>query len=354
MSVKKSQLKIGALINYFAIGFNIIAGIIYTPWMIEQIGRNDYGLYTLANSVISMFLMDFGLSSATSRYIAKYRAENKKEELNKFLNIIYRLYIIIDAVIFIALIITFFCLDIIYYNLSPEELEKFKVVYCIAGMYSLISFPCITFNGILNAFEKFLPLKIADLFQKILTIALTVIALYQGYGLYALVTANAVSGLISILIKFYYVRKNTRVTNVKIENREKRSFFKEIFTFSLWSTVCTLSYRLIFNVAPTLIGLVIVEATAAISVFGIITTIEGYFHVITTAVDGMFISRITRIMKKDCWKKELNVFAVKLGRFQFALNGLLVVGFSLVGKEFVSLWVGDEFIEAYFGILFTA
>lgn len=352
MGHKKSQLKLGALINYFAIGFNVIAGIIYTPWMIEQIGRNDYGLYTLANSVIAMFLMDFGLSSATGRYVAKYRARGETEELNKFLNIIYRLYILIDAIIFIALIIVFFCSELIYHNLTAEELVKFKVVYCIAGLYSLISFPCVTFNGILNAFEEFLPLKISDLLQKILAILFTVIALYNGLGLYALVTVNATCGLVAILIKFFYVRKNTKIKSVKLESKEQRRFFKEIFTFSWWATVCTLSYRLIFNISPTLIGLVMTNAAEAISVFGIITTIEGYFHIITTAIDGMFISRITRLLNKENWKDELNKFAVLIGRFQFGLNGLLVVAFLLVGKEFIRLWVGDEFIEAYLSIVF--
>lgn len=74
-----SQLKIGAIITYLSIAFNIIAGLIYTPWMVDQIGQSDYGIYTLANSLISLFLIDFGLSSATSRFVAKYRAENDEK-----------------------------------------------------------------------------------------------------------------------------------------------------------------------------------------------------------------------------------------------------------------------------------
>ena len=63
------QVKIGAILSYLSIALNIITGLIYTPWMISQIGKSQYGLYTLANSLITLFLIDFGLSSATSRYI---------------------------------------------------------------------------------------------------------------------------------------------------------------------------------------------------------------------------------------------------------------------------------------------
>lgn len=62
------QIKLGALISYFAIAFNIVAGLIYTPWMISKIGQSNYGLYTLATSVISMFVMDFGMGAAVTRF----------------------------------------------------------------------------------------------------------------------------------------------------------------------------------------------------------------------------------------------------------------------------------------------
>lgn len=347
----KSQLKIGVVITYFSIGLNIVAGLLYTPWMINQIGKNDYGLYTLVNSLIALFLMDFGLSSATARYIAKYRAENKNDELVKFLNVVYKLYIIIDAFIMLALVLVFFFIDIIYQNLTPEEIYKFKIIYGIAGIYSVLSFPCVTFNGILNAYEEFIPLKVTDLFQKVFCVGLTILVLCLNGGLYSLVVVNAVSGLLANGIKLYFVNKNVRIRKTKIEPSERKTYSKAIFSFSLWSTIWALSQRLIFNITPTLLGVVVVNATAAISVFGIITTIEGYFHTITTAVNGMFLSRITRILKHENGEDELNVLAIKVGRLQFALNGLLIVGFSLVGKEFITLWVGESFVDAYYGIL---
>jgi len=351
MKIIKSQLKIGVVMTYLAIGLNIVAGLLYTPWIIEQIGKNDYGLYTLVNSLIAIFLLDFGLSSATSRFVAKYRSEDKNEELIKFLNLVYKLYIIIDALIMIVLLLVFFFIDIIYQKLTPEEIEKFKIIYAVAGAYSVLSFPCVTFNGILNAYEKFIPLKLTDLIQKVSSIAFTVAALCLGGGLYALVTVNAASGLLANAIKFFFVNKSVKIKKVKIDSAEKKVYYKEIFSFSLWSVIWALSQRLIFNITPTLLGVVVNNATIAISVFGIITTIEGYFYTLTTATKGMFLSRITRILNRETSDEEINALAVKVGRFQFALNSLLIVGFCLVGKEFIMLWVGESFIEAYYGIM---
>ena len=61
------QIKFGALMSYFAIAVNIVAGLVYTPWMITKIGQGNYGLYTIASSLITLFVMDFGMSAAVGR-----------------------------------------------------------------------------------------------------------------------------------------------------------------------------------------------------------------------------------------------------------------------------------------------
>ena len=105
------QIRIGAILSYISIAINIIAGLLYTPWMIAQVGKGDYGLYTLANSLITLFLVDFGLSSATSRYISKYRAEGRQDKIDNFLAAVYRLYLLIDAILFVVLLVIYFTFD---------------------------------------------------------------------------------------------------------------------------------------------------------------------------------------------------------------------------------------------------
>ena len=182
MQKRNNQLGIGAILSYAAIAANILLGIVYTPWMIDAIGQSDFGLYTLANSLISLFLIDIGLGTAASRYVAKYRAQGREELIPGLLGTVYKLYLILDGILLLGLLIFYFCIDAIYVNLTPVELERFKVVFAIAGLYSVFSFPCTTFNGILNAYAQFVPLKAAELVQRIGSVLLTVAALSLGLG----------------------------------------------------------------------------------------------------------------------------------------------------------------------------
>lgn len=349
MNISK-QLKMGAVLSYFSIALNIVAGLLYTPWMVNQIGKSEYGIYTLANSIITLFMLDFGLSAATTRFVAKYRTEGDEEGLNKFMNTLYRLYLLIDTVFFCILLAFFFLIDGFYQNLTPTELEKFKVVYIISGLYAVVHLPCVSFNGILTAYEKFIPLKMADVIYRLTLVLFTVIALLCGMGLYALVSVHAICGLISILVKYIYTRKCFKV-KVHKGIGDKKSY-KEIFGFSLWTTISYVAQRLVFNATPTIIALVVVAASSAIAVFGIVTTIEGYFYTITTAINGLFLARITRITNSENNSAEdLTRLTVSVGRFQFALNGLLLIGFALAGQDFINLWMGPDYNLAYYGIL---
>lgn len=343
----KSQIKVGAMLSYISIAVNIISGLLYTPWMVETIGKSQYGLYTLANSLITVFMVDFGLSAATSRYLAKYNAEGNKEAAERFLGAVYKLYMVIDAVIFAVLFVLFFFLEQIYVKLTPAELEQFKVVYVISALFSVINFPFVTFNGILTAHEKFVQMKVIDLLYRLFNIGFTVIALLMGYGLYALVTVHAGVGLMVLLLKFIVIHKSVPL-KVNFKASEK-GIYKEIFSFSIWVTVSTLAMRLVFNITPSILG--VVASSAAIAVFGVVTTLEGYTYLITSAINGMFMPSISRILSREDGEKDLNDLFISVGKFQFVLNGLIVAGLFAVGKIFITLWMGEDYQQAHIGAL---
>ena len=340
------QIKLGAFFSYIAIAFNMIAGLIYTPWMIEKIGQENYGLYTLATSLITMFVMDFGMGAAVARFVSRYNAEGKQKEVNNFLGVVYKLYLLIDAVIFVTLIVAYLFIDTIYANLSPIELRTFKVLYIIVAAFSVISFPFTNLNGILTSYEKFVQLKICDLFHKIFIIIMMVAALLMGFGVYALVSVNAIAGLLVILIKLIIIRKQT---NVRVNFAFfDRSILNQIFGFSVWTTVGSIMQRLIFNITPSIIAAVSITGTVGVAIFGLASTIEGYVYTFATAINGMFMPRISKIVVTGKKEEELVPLMIKVGRIQTMIIGILTVGFIALGRSFIIyIWNKPDFSLSY-------
>ena len=80
----KNQLRSGVILSYINLGISSLIPFVYTPVMLDMLGQAEYGLYSLANSVVGyLSLLSFGFGSTIIRYIAKYRAEKNQREVEK-------------------------------------------------------------------------------------------------------------------------------------------------------------------------------------------------------------------------------------------------------------------------------
>lgn len=336
-----NQIRIGAAISYGALAINILTGIFYTPWMISSIGRENFGLYTLAMSIISLFIFDFGLSTAVTRFIAKYIVIERQDLANRLLGMVYKLYLFIDILLFIVLVSIYFWIPTIYKELSVDEIEKFKVVYVIATVFSVISFPFIPVNGILTAHEKIIPLKLSDVIQKLFILFSMTIALTLGGGLYALVMINALSGLLCISIKVWCIYRYTSQRIVWYSTNKVE--LKSLISFSGWVSVLALAQRCIFNIAPSILGMF--SGSIAIAILGLAITIEGYCFTFANAINGIFLPRVSRILLKD--GGDILPLMIKVGRIQLMIIAFIVISFICFGSAFISIWVSDGFKDSY-------
>jgi len=339
-----NQIKIGAGLSYTSIIINVLTGLLFTPWMIKSIGKEDYGLYTLAMSVITLFVFDFGLGTSVNRFIAKYLAEGRQDKADNCLGLVYRLYLIIDCVMMVVLVAVYFFIPTIYQELTFEEVEKFKIIYIISSFYSILSFPFIPVNGVLNAHERFIQLKGCEIIHKLIVVISMTICLILNGGLYALVCVNAFSGILMIALKLFFIKKTT--TQSINWNYKDKSEFQDIVGFSGWITIMSLCQRCIFSLGPTILGAF--ASSSAIAIFGIANTIEGYVFTFSSALSGMFLPKVSRIIAKG---DNILPLMIKVGRIQLMLVSLVVLGFISIGKDFIQLWLGSEFSEAYICIV---
>lgn len=340
------QIKLGAIISYLAIFINIATGLVYTPWMMNAIGKSDYGLYTLAMSLINTFMIDFGLSMAAQRYVSKYLADKDQRSADNAVGLIYRLYFLITVVIAAVFVVLYFFVDQMYAELTPAEIQTFKSLYIVAAVYSVISFPFIPLTGILKAYEKFVQLKLCDLLSKLVSIGLTVGALIMGLGVYSLVFVHLIAGVAFILVRLYILRKTTPLK----PNYAYRDppLLKRLFSFSVWTSVSSILERFLISLSPSILG--IVSGTSEIAVFGYAVSLESYIYTFVTAINGFFMPKLSRISTHSGEQSSQDVLKlmVSVGRFILMLFSLIFIGFLALGQEFIGLLFGSQYDNSYY------
>ena len=342
----RKQIKRGAVISYAALLVNIAFTLFYYPWMVQKIGQANYGLYNLAISLISLFMFDFGLSTAVSRFVAKYAAENRQEYADEFVGAVYKVYFAIDFLIAVILIVLYFFLDKIYVRLTPEELKVFRNLYIIVAGFILISYPMTPLNGIISAYERFAPLKSCELINRFLSGILVIVALLMNAGVEVLVFAYAFTGVAVIAIKLWIV---FRQTPLKVRFRtEHKDTYRNILTFSLWTLIVNLANRLATSSVPSILAMT--SGSAAVALYSPAAAIEGYYYGIANAINGLFLPMISRIIS-DKREEALLPLMTKVGRYQAAILGLLFAGLFCIGDDFMINWMGGDFRLSYYCII---
>lgn len=339
-----SQIKTGATISYLTVFLSFGLGLLYTPWMVHQIGVADFGLLSLITAFMSYFMLDLGLGQAVARFVSIAVAENNKNKIDCIISSALRIYLIIDTIIFILLVVSFLFINDIFVKLTSEELEKFKVIFCISGFFSILSFPMMPLSGVMMAHERFVPLKTCEMIQKLLNAFLTIALLCSGGGLYGLVILQGAIGVGVGVYKLIYIRYKIGV-NISFFNFDN-DIVKALFGFSVWICIILICQRLVVNLCPTILG--IRASTTAISIFAIGSTMEGYVWHFSQALNGLFLPRVANLTVKDKGKSEISALLIKVGRFQFIIVGLLISGFCVLGQSFIVLWMGDSFSDSYY------
>ena len=119
-----NQIKAGAVLSYLSIGLSNIVGILYTPFMLRMLGQSEYGMFSLAASVVGyLTILDMGFGNAIVRYTAQYRAENKEEKQWALFGMFVLFYGIIGLITLSAG--TVYILMWIHYLVKPWILDNY-------------------------------------------------------------------------------------------------------------------------------------------------------------------------------------------------------------------------------------
>lgn len=337
----------GAIISYVSIFLNIVISLVYTPWMIRQIGVSDYGLFSLVGTFLSYFLLDFGLAGTITRFVAKYRAEGNEVKVSNMLGLTAKVYLVIDIIVFMVLAaLYFFLTDIFGGGLTPEEIEKLKVLYCISGTFSVLSFLFKPVSGAMMAYEFFVENKTLDLLVRVGTVVLIVVMLLMGGNVYHLVFITGFVGFsVALLRYFVFVRKSKIKINWVYYKKDE---LMALFSFSGWVLLVQIAMMFRLSLIPTILG--IFNDTKEISIFSVGRNLEGMVYTISAALNGLFLPLVSRMVQTGDRKGIMNLM-VRVGRIQLYVILLIFFGFSVFGQSFIRLWVGETFNSSYYVFL---
>ncbi len=340
-----NQIKAGALLSYIVIGASILLGILYTPFMVRTLGQAEFGLYSFAASIIAyLTILDLGFASAVVRYTAKYRAEGRLREQYEIFGMFLRLYIIIGIVaLLIGLALAFNVEALFGGAMSGDEIDKMRIMLMLVAFNLAFTFPLSLFGSIITAYENFVFQKVVNLIRVVLNPLIMIVLLLYGYRAVAMVVATTLFNLVTLVINCYYSFAHLKIkilfTKIKWE------LLREVSLYSFWIFLSAIIDRIYWSSGQFILG--IFSGTVAVAIYAVAIQIQQLYMMFSTAISGLFLPKVTAMVSKGDDHKALSDLFTRVGRLQYAILSFILVGFIILGRPFVVLWVGSDYADSY-------
>ena len=347
----KNEMKKGAILGYINILATLLVGLVYTPIMLKLIGQAEYGLYSLVISITAyLSVLDMGFGNAMVRYISQCQAKNDGQNEAKLNGLFLIIYSIIGIITLIIGIIIFLNINNLFTtSLTIEELRKAKIIMIVLIGTIAVSFPLSIYDSYALASEKFVFLRTLNILKTILVPLTMLPLLLSGFKSITMVIITCVFNILYHVCTLLYDYKKLSMKITFSFTASEKKLFKEISTYSFFIFLNLIVDSVFNNTDQIILGSLC--GTIVVSIYSVGAKIFQMNTAISTTISGMFLPKVTKILQDDNGNKKVSNMFLKVSRIQLYIMLLILTGFIIFGKNFIILWAGKEYVDAYYIIL---
>lgn len=346
----KNQLKSGVLISYATILVSNIIPMIYTPIMLRILGQAEYGIYGISQSISNyLYLLNMGLGGTIIRYLSKYRASGEHEKEERVAGMFIQVYSVLSLVILAAGALI--AANIHHYDnaLTVDELEILRKLVILNTINTAAFMPFNVMGSILVAHEEYIVNKGVALLTTILTPFLNLAFLYAGMGSVGFPIVTIITNLLGYAVYTPYA-----IRKIGVRPRFGKPdwpLLREIFQFTMLVFLTRLVDALYWSTDRLIIGWAL--GSVATAVYNIGAVFNGHVSSFSNAISSVLVPKLTTMeVQKSSASEFTNIF-IRIGRLQYIIVSFVVSAFIAFGRQFIDLWAGPDYEEAYWVAIFT-
>lgn len=341
----KNQLKLGAILSYVNILAGLAVGLGYTPVMIRLLGQSEFGLYSLIGSLVAyLSVLDMGLGNTIVRYVSKNRAVGDKKSESELNGLFLTVYSVIGLITLIVGSILYFNIENMFGStLSLDQIERAKIMMILLIFNIVISFPLSVFASLMQAYERFVFLRVFNIISVLLKPVIALPFLFMGYGAVTLVVTATIVNIACLLTNVYYCFKYLDIHFSK--GHFEKAFLYEISGYAFFIFLNAIMDKIYWGTGQFILGMV--SGTIQVAIYAIAMQFMNMYMQFSNAISGVLLPKVTMMVANGATKIELTNLMIKIGRLQYIIIGYILVMFFLIGKEFIYLWAGENYLSAY-------
>ncbi len=341
-SLKKQAIK-SVTFNYLGYFFHALISIIATPIIVHSLGNAQYGIWSLVISVTGYYgLLNFGMRSALTKYLAEYNAKGDFDEVNRLINSSFVFFTGIAATILVFSYIVSINFHRIFV-IEDVNLEVIRAIIIITGLNISLSFIFQPFDRILVALNRFDIRNIIGIGSSIVRVLLIVAVLKAGFALMAMAFVVLFVDVATYIIISVYSRKIFKKLSLGFTLVTKRSL-KKLFNFGLFNFMRHLSEVSLRRADSVIIGIFL--GPSMIAIYTIAEGLINYMWLIAKGITTVTLpvtSSLAALNEVDKLRKVMLI----IPKYILPIALFIGIQFYFLGDEFILLWMGEGYHQTY-------
>lgn len=293
-----------------------------------------------------MSFLDLGFGQGIIKFVSYYEAKNDFKKINDIISVSLLVYVVMGMLGFILIysLADFLAGDV--FKVSPKYIVTASHTFKLVAFGFMINFVNGVFSNIPKALQRYdISVKIQNAIWFSVSMA-TVGLLYYGKGLVEVITAWLVVQSVGLLIYYFFSRRI--LPTLKITVRFDRAVFQEIFGFSFFTAVNSVTGNVVVRVDKMIIGGFL--GTSAVAYYNIAFMIAQMGAGFVGAVTQHLFPSVSALQALGD-KGRLVALFKKAFRYVTGLSVIIAAELVFLGDDFISLWMGKEFASQCYGIL---
>ena len=342
--------KIAIAISYLNLLVGMVVNIYITPLLITALGDVDYSLYKVMHSLAGPLTMfHLGVSTVVTRSIVRNKEENIREKQNTMALALLAsgamslLVIIAGAVLYLAIPGMY---GETYSETSIHLGQKLFLMFVAASVLHMWTD---AFSGCVVGHERYVVSSSIPLVKNLGKCILLIVLLKSGMGVLFVVAVDLLLAAGTFLFTLAYAVFGLHEIP-KLYYFEKKQLF-EIVSFGLAILLQAFVNQVNNNMDTMILG-VFIDEKAVITMYSSALAIYTIYNSLVSVVTHYFLPQATELTVKNASGTEMTDFVIKPGRFQTVIALACILGFALFGQNFIRIWIGERYLDAY-GVILT-
>ncbi|MDP8228110.1 MAG: flippase, partial [Candidatus Electryoneaceae bacterium] len=315
--------------------------IILTPFIIQMLGREQFGLWSLLWAFLNLLtLIDMGFGNSVVKFVADAKGKGDMNRQQSIIATLFWIYVGLGGVLMLCVLGGMLFFNQIF-NIPPEYHEKARMVLVILGLRSALTMPFGMFRGVLIGHQK---MKVANGYKILAALAYFVsvlIFLRWIPSLRMLALLNMVGGVAPMVAMLVHAKAT--LPGISLHPKFfNRSVVKEVSSFSMYFMLIHVSTLIATKVDAMIIQTFMMLEMVAVYTIAMRLSEKGQqfcFQLVKT------LTPVVAELHGAGDHENIRAVWQRGTKITVAFAAPLLIGLILLAEPLIRAWVGSEFEE---------